>query len=116
MLTEGSTTVKAVARNADGNYSLVTENTYEIAYEKPDYPEVSPSEGSVTAPTFVQVTIPEGCTVYYTWDGSRPTESSAVCTEPLAIPEGNNILSLLLVDEHGMQSDVLQCNYRYLPQ
>ena len=30
--------------------------------------------------------------------------------------EGNNILSLILVDKHGKTSDVLECNYKYIPQ
>lgn len=115
-LTEGSTTVKAVCKNRDGTYSMVMEGTYEITYEKPGYPEVSPASGDFTAPASVQVTIPEGCTVYYTWDGSKPTKSSAVCTGLIDIPEGNNILSLMLEDEHGLCSDILQCNYRYIPQ
>jgi hypothetical protein len=115
-LTEGTTVIKAACQKEDGTFSTVVTNKYVVTYEQPDYPEVSPSEGTFTTPTTIYVTIPEGCTVYYTWDGSRPTEASTVCTGSLEVPEGNNILSLLMVDKHGLSSDVLQCNYRYIPE
>jgi hypothetical protein len=114
-LTEGITTVKAISQNSDGTQSPVASAKYVITYEKPDFPDVSPSEGTFSSPTTIYVTIPEGATVYYTWDGSQPTRSSAVCTGTLEVPEGNNILSLIVIDRHGLSSDVMQCNYRYIP-
>ena len=61
------------------------------------------------------MTVPEGCKVYYTWDGTTPGTDSAQYTQPITMPEGNNILSLIAVNEHGMSSDVLKCNYIYMP-
>ena len=115
LLTDGETTVKAAARNSDGIYSRVVEKTYRISYEKPDYPAVSPMQGEFHEPTYVTITAEEGSSVYYTWDGSVPTASSARYTEPLLIPEGNHVLSILVIDRHGLCSDILRCNYIYMP-
>ena len=87
LLTDGETTVKAAARNSDGIYSRVVEKTYRISYKKPDYPAVSPMQGEFHEPTYVTITAEEGSSVYYTWDGSVPTASSARYTEPLLISE-----------------------------
>ena len=114
-LEEGTTTVKAVCEN-DDKTSQVVEKKYKITYADPDYPVVTPSGGSFTTPTTITVEVPEGASVYYTWDGTAPTQASAKYTGPIEMMEGNNILSLILVDKHGKTSDVLECNYKYIPQ
>ena len=73
-------------------------------------------DGSFTMPTTITINVPEGCEVYYTWDGSKPTTASTRYTGPIDVIEGNNILSVILVDKHGKTSDVLQCNYKYIPE
>ena len=89
---------------------------FTIRLRKPETPRVTPSGGSFYAPSTIAVTVPEGCRVYYTWDGTAPTRESKQYTEPIGMPEGNNVLSLILVDKYGMASDVLKCNYVYIPQ
>ena len=54
-------------------------------------------------------------TIYYTWDGRHPSKSSTRYTGPITVPEGNNVLSAVVIDEHDMISDILRCNYIYLP-
>ena len=56
-----------------------------------------------------------GAKMYYTWDDTVPTANSMEYTKPIPVPEGNNILSVVLIDRHGMVSDILKCNYKYLP-
>nr|MCR4673659.1 chitobiase/beta-hexosaminidase C-terminal domain-containing protein [Lachnospiraceae bacterium] len=57
----------------------------------------------------------EDASIYYTWDGSMPTTNSYKYTEPILVPEGNNVLSVIVVDKHGMTSNVVKGNYIYLP-
>lgn len=113
---QGKTKLRAVCMNAEGKYSEVVSETYQIELDAPDMPEVSPDGGRFLAESYVTVTVPKGTDVYYTWDGSEPNEDSDEYTEPILIPEGNNILSLIAVDENGMKSTVLKCNYIYYPE
>ncbi|MDD6193724.1 MAG: chitobiase/beta-hexosaminidase C-terminal domain-containing protein [Lachnospiraceae bacterium] len=114
LLTEGTTTIKAVCKGEDGKYSQVISNKYRITYEEPEMAEVDPAGGTFTTPTMITINVPEGAKVYYTWDGTTPSESSTQYTGPFEMMEGNHILSLILVDKHGKKSDVTQCNYKYI--
>lgn len=111
---EGNTTIKAVCKGESGKYSQVISHKYRITYEDPEMVEVDPAGGSYTTPTKITINVPEGAKVFYTWDGTTPNESSPQYTEPIDMMEGNNILSLILIDKHGRKSDVTQCNYKYI--
>ena len=55
------------------------------------------------------ITADEGCSIYYTWDGTDPTDTSARYTEPIEVPEGNNILSIIVVnDKTKLTSEILR--------
>ncbi len=112
---QGTITLTAVCMDADGNYSDTVSAVYEIALDRPDKPTASPDGGQFTSATTVTITVPEGCTVYYTWDGSTPTTGSSRYSTPLEVPEGNHILSLIAVDAYGMVSEVQKCNFIYYP-
>ncbi len=114
-LKEGTTTVQAVCEDGE-KVSEVIAKRYKISYADPEAPVVIPAGGSFTTPTTITVEVPEGASVYYTWDGTTPTQSSAKYTAPMDMKEGNNILSLLLVDKHGKTSNVSEYNYKYIPQ
>ena len=111
---EGTTTIKAACKGENGKYSQVITQKYRITYEDPEMAEVEPAGGSFTTPTSITIHVPEGAKVYYTWDGTVPTESSTEYTGPIEMIEGNHILSLILIDKHGKKSDVTQCNYKYV--
>lgn len=108
--------IRAICCNSLGIYSDEIAENFLKELEKPDPPRVTPDGGNFYAPQSISIYVPEGCSVYYTWDGSAPTQDSKQYTEPIYMPEGNNILSLILVDKYGMVSDVLKCNYIYIPQ
>lgn len=107
--------IRAVTCSPYGVFSQEIEGVFQVELEKPEVPNVNPDGGNFYAPQSIHVVVPEGCKVYYTWDGTEPNMSSEQYLQPMAIPEGNNILSLVLVDQYGMRSDVLRCNYIYLP-
>ncbi len=113
---QGETILTAVCMDENGNYSDAAVAEYEIELEAPAVPQVSPDGGQFTTPVTISVTVPEGTSVYYTWDGGIPAEGSQKYTGPIDVPEGNNILSLIAIDEYGMKSDVLKCNYIYYPE
>ncbi len=106
-------TIRAVAMDEDGNFSQIVENTYTISYETPAKAIVSPDGGTFTSPTTITIMAEDDCTIYYTWDGSTPTEESYVYTDPIDIIEGNNILSVIVVNKHGISSGVVQYKFKY---
>lgn len=116
-ITEGDTTVKARAVSGSGSLGPVTEKDFSVKYALPDYPKVSPDGGEFSAPTQVVMSYPKDseAKIYYTWDGSDPTKASSLYTGPVDIPEGNNVLSAIVVDSHDLISSVYRCNFVYLP-
>ena len=112
----GKYTIAAVCRNDKGIYSSVTYADFEIELAPPDFAEVSPDGGRFYEPTLVALTAEDGCSIYYTWDGTDPTTASARYTEPFEVPEGNNVLSVLVVDKKtGLDSGVYRANFIYYP-
>lgn len=106
--------VKAVCKNPDGIYSEVVEQTYTIRIPAPNDPIVTPDGGNFTEQTTVTISVPQGCSAYYTWDGSTPDASSSRYTHPLYIPEGNNILSVVVIDNRTrLHSDIYKGNFVY---
>jgi tetratricopeptide (TPR) repeat protein len=107
-------TVMAVCVNGKKIYSDVITKEYTIELAPPDMPIVTPDGGDFGVKTTVTVTVPDGCTAYYTWSGGTPSSSSNRYTGPIEIPEGNNVLSVILIDNTtGLSSEVYRGNYVY---
>lgn len=107
--------VKAVCKNDKGIYSDVTSGKYEIEIPAPEMPVVTPDGGDFGAKTSVTVVVPDGCKAYYTWDGTDPNTSSSQYTSPIEVPEGNNILSVILIDEKTEQTSIVyRGNFIYI--
>lgn len=107
-------TVSAVCRDERGIFGQIASEEYKITYEAPDSAAVTPAAGTYAEAIPITIQVPEGCRVYYTWDGSVPTQNSDVYSAPLEMPEGNHVLSILVVDSHGLASPVVRYNYIYL--
>lgn len=114
-LEEGEVTVRMISVNDLGIYSEETECVFHVKFDPPEPPKVTPDGGNFSVAQQITVDIPKGCTAYYTWDETDPTANSEPYTGPLEMPEGNNILSVILVDENDLWSDVTKCNFIYIP-
>lgn len=115
LLEEGEYTLKVVAKNTSGYYSEVISETYIISFEAPADPEINPDGGTYTTPTYVYIKVPTGCTAYYTWDKTDPTVESNVYNSPLLVPEGYNILSVIIInDNSGLQSSIYRGAFEYI--
>lgn len=111
-----SYTISAVAVNEKGVYSSVVTKEYEIAIPAPDLPVIFPDGGEFSQETFVLIEVPEGCNAYYTWDGSDPNILSTQYTEPFAVPKGNNVLSVMIIDPVTEQySEIYRQYFTYYP-
>ena len=87
---------------------------YEIEFEVPDAPEIDPDGGTFGAQTDITITVPENCKVYYTWDSSDPSAASTEYTAPIPVPEGNNVLSVIAIDQNtGKCSDIYRSRFEF---
>ena len=108
--------IQAVCVNKKGICSEVASAKYKIEILAPEYATVTPDGGRIAYGTQVTTTAEKDCSIYYTWDGTDPTEQSAKYEAPLDIPYGNNILSVLVVnDKTGLDSGVYRTNFIYYP-
>ena len=82
--------------------SIVTPPSFDL--ESGDYWEAS----------YITITADEGCTIYYTYDGSTPSENSTKYTGPVEMKRGNYVLSAIAVDESGQVSDVTSSVYNLI--
>ena len=113
----GEYQIRAVCKNIHtGVYSEEVERKYQVEILPPDVPSTDIAGGSVFSElTYVRLWAQEECQIYYTWDGSRPTKESEKYTGPIAIPEGEHILSAIAINERtGLSSEVMQESYTYL--
>ena len=106
--TAGSTyTIKAVAV-VNGEAGTAATFTYRIK-EKPTAPGASPSGGVLTVAA--RVTLSSSAEkIYYTTDGTTPTESSTLYTEPVLINRTTE-LKAIAVSEDGETSEVSTFQY-----
>lgn len=77
---------------------------------------MSPDGGLFSEETTVTIAQQKDCTIYYTWDSTDPTTESAIYTEPLVVPEGDYVLSVMAVNNKtGLVSDIYRVNFGYHP-
>lgn len=79
----------------------------------PEAPVLSHLEGRYNEEIDVTITIPEGQTVYYTVDGTDPSESGLVYTQGLKlhVPEGKMTIKAIGFTENGTPSEQITANY-----
>ena len=112
----GNFEINAVCCNEKGIYSDIVSEEYQIQFKKPRLPSVSPDGGLFSEETTITITQQKDCTIYYTWDSTDPTRESAVYTEPLVVPEGDYVLSVMAVNNKtGLASDIYRVNFGYHP-
>lgn len=116
-LKEGTFTIRAIAVNDFDISSKEKEGKFEIILEAPEDPKASVESGTYSTLQSISITAPEGCSVYYTWDGTNPNANSYRYTGPFDMMPGNNILSIIAIDKNEKVSDVVRYNYIYnVPQ
>lgn len=108
---DGTYRLNAVFVNEYGVCSEVSSATYTIKTDAPDEPIVSLEEGHYNVPQIIEVTVPEGAIVYYTSDGSEPSTSSAIYTEPISIPTGDSWYRFVAASKNGNLSEEVQRKY-----
>ncbi|MCR5672360.1 MAG: chitobiase/beta-hexosaminidase C-terminal domain-containing protein [Lachnospiraceae bacterium] len=110
-LETGKNVISAIYINEKGIVSNVVTNTYNVELDVPDPPELLVESGTITKPELIGVTAPEDKKVYYTSDGSVPTEESKEYTAPFLMPLGKSTYTFICVNDHGLVSEPVVANY-----
>ena len=111
-LRSGTYNVRAVYINDFGICSEITTAEFIIEGTKPKEPEVGLVSGQYTTPQKISVVVPQGCTVYYTTNGSVPDENSSIYGEPIPMKEGVSNYRFVAISEEGVYSDVVSRSYQ----
>ena len=112
---EGTFTLRAYSIDKNGKSSKEMTAKYILDFKKVDAPQVEPQSGNYTSEQKISVTVPEGCKVYYTTDGTMPTKDSKVYKKEIKIPKGNNVYYFVAIDDEGVVSNVVTRAYNYQP-
>ena len=77
-------------------------------------PVVSPDGGYYISETYITIKVPKGCSAYYLWGSSDPSTSSTKYKKPFKVIEGNNVLSVIIVNNKtGKCSEIYRGNFEY---
>ncbi len=108
---EGTTHIKAISINTLGIRSGIMDKSFTVEYRVPDEPKIALNSGIYVTGQTVTISGDEGCDIYYTTDGSTPTQYSDKYTGPLRLVKGNVILTAICVSNHGKISPAVSKNY-----
>ncbi len=111
-LKSGVYNVRAIYINDYGICSDVAQSQFVIEGTKPREPEIELASGQYTSPQKISVTVPEGCSVYYTTNGSVPDENSFIYGEPIPMKEGVTNYRFVAISEEGVRSEVVARSFQ----
>jgi hypothetical protein len=105
-------TLKFMAIDTAGNQSTISTESYILEIIDITLPTVSanPKGGTYTSEQSISLTASELATIYYTLDGTDPTTTSSIYSEPITI-SSSKTLKFLAVDTAENQSTVITETY-----
>lgn len=111
-----TTRLRYVAVDDASNWSRVYDERYVMNYTKAPVPSANVKSGSYTSDQVVTLTATDQIDpkpkIYYTLDGSKPTNKSTLYTWPISINTiGTTVLKFIAVNNAGLTSNVMNCTY-----
>jgi hypothetical protein len=108
-----TTTLKAIGIKEGYHNSKVASAVYNLNIGQVATPVFNPTGGKYMATENVEITTEtDNAIIYYTIDGSEPTENSNIYTEPIAISE-NTTLKAYGVKDGNNDSDIVTAEYTF---
>lgn len=107
----GTYVISAFFVNDYGIRSETVTKTYNIELNVPQTPEISIYSGEYTEPTMIEVSVPEGCTVYYTTDGSEPNTDSTQYSGAISMPLGTSNFKFIAYSKEGVTGEIISRTY-----
>lgn len=111
-LESGDYIISAFFVNDYGIESEIVKKTYHISLEVPNAPEIAVYSGEYHEPMVISVEGQEGCSIYYTTDGSEPTKDSVPYTGPIPMPLGSTHFKFVNISKEGVSSEITMRTYR----
>lgn len=103
--------INAIFVNSYGIESDVVSMTYTIDIRVPNPPNVILEGGNYTIPELIEVDVQTYCTVYYTTDGTIPTNTSTEYTGPVPMPLGTSHFTFIAYSQEGIPGEVTEVDY-----
>ncbi len=111
LLGNGQHSLKAVYINSYGVASSPLELEIEIKAAIPLAPVVEPASGTYGEACFIVPVVEEGTRVYYTMDGTEPTDKSIPYRKPIPMPLGESRFSFVAYSDGGSFGEVTTREY-----
>ncbi len=97
------------------NNLILSSNNESFVTKYSEYVSVAPyfslPSGTYTEPDAVSIFVSGEGTLYYSTDGSEPTEESFVYSEPVILPEGQTTIRAVFVNAKGIHSEIVSQDY-----
>lgn len=90
-----------------GNAAYAHISQYDV--EKPSAPQ---KETNFNNKFELELTAPQGCSIYYTTDGSEPTSESTLYDAKIVVAGEDNIIKAVAVNDIGVISEVAEFSYK----
>ncbi|MCM1538574.1 MAG: chitobiase/beta-hexosaminidase C-terminal domain-containing protein [bacterium] len=111
LLESGEYRIQAIFINEFGMMSKVHSGLFDIEAEPPNEPVITPDGGDYSVPEYISVEVPQGCTVYYTTDGTMPDDNSTPYTRDICMPLGATLYRFISYNEERVASNITQVEY-----
>ncbi len=112
LLESGDYEIKALFVNMYGTESDIVTMTYYINLSVPDEPDISLESGIYQEPMMIEIYHSNDTKIFYTMDGSEPTQDSMRYTEPIEMPYGVSNFAIVVINEGGVRSPVVKRTFQ----
>ena len=113
-LEAGTHTISAFFVNQYGMKSDTVTYNYRVKPAAPSAPEISIDDGEYYEPTFIEVLKFDDVTIYYTTDGTFPTQNSMIYSEPIPMPLGKTTFRFVGYNANGVAGEITEKTYHLI--